>query len=54
MTNWPPKKCCTWHRANASLTAVPTYITYYDQKEVARVVGRESVPVLDSKLLPAR
>jgi virginiamycin B lyase len=43
-----------WYRANASLTGVPTYITYQDQKEVARVVGRESVAVLESKLLPAK
>lgn len=43
-----------WYKANASLTGVPTYITYYDQKEVARVVGRESVPVLESRLLPVK
>jgi thiol-disulfide isomerase/thioredoxin len=43
-----------WYRENASLSGLPTYITYYDQKEAARVVGRESVPVLDAKLLPAR
>ena len=35
-----------WYKANASLTGAPTYITYYDQKEVTRVVGRESLPVL--------
>ncbi len=43
-----------WYQANASLTGVPTYITYYDQKEVARVVGRESVRELESKLLPVK
>jgi virginiamycin B lyase len=43
-----------WYQANAALTGVPTYITYVDQREVARVVGRESVPVLESKLLPAK
>jgi virginiamycin B lyase len=43
-----------WYRAHASLTGVPTYITYQEQKETARVVGRESVPVLESKLLPAK
>ena len=40
-----------WYQANASLTGVPTYIAYSQQKEAARVVGRESVPVLESKLL---
>jgi streptogramin lyase len=43
-----------WYRANASLTGVPTYITYQDQKELARVVGRESVPLLESRLLVQR
>lgn len=43
-----------WYKANAALAGLPTYITYYDQKEVARVAGRESVAVLDSKLLPVR
>lgn len=43
-----------WYRTNASLTGVPTYIAYQDQKEVARVVGRESVPLLESKLLPLK
>jgi virginiamycin B lyase len=43
-----------WYQANAALTGLPTYITYVDQKEVARVGGRESVPVLESRLLPAR
>jgi virginiamycin B lyase len=40
-----------WYQANASLTGVPTYIAYTEQKEAARVVGRESVSVLESKLL---
>jgi len=43
-----------WYRANAALTGVPTYITYFDQKEVTRVVGRESVPVLEARLLPVK
>lgn len=43
-----------WYREHAKLAGLPTYITYYDQKEVARVAGRESVAVLHSKLLPAK
>jgi thiol-disulfide isomerase/thioredoxin len=43
-----------WYKANASLTGVPTYIAYVDQKELARVAGRESVPLLESTLLPVK
>jgi streptogramin lyase/thiol-disulfide isomerase/thioredoxin len=43
-----------WYKANASLTGVPTYIAYVDQKELARVVGRESVPLLESRLLAVK
>lgn len=43
-----------WYREHAKLAGLPTYVTYYDVNEVARVVGRESVAVLDSKLLPAK
>jgi hypothetical protein len=32
----------------------PIYITYVDQKELARVVGRESVPLLESRLLAVK
>jgi hypothetical protein len=43
-----------WYGANARLAGVPTCITYVDQKEVARVGGRESVAVLDARLPPTR
>jgi virginiamycin B lyase len=41
-----------WYGANAKLAGLPTYITYDDQKEVARVNGRESAAVLNATLLP--
>lgn len=35
------------------LKGFPTFITYYDQQEVARVNGRMSVAVMNARLLPA-
>jgi virginiamycin B lyase len=42
-----------WLAKNATLKGFPTFITYYDQAEVARVNGRMSANVLNARLLPA-
>ena len=42
-----------WLTKNAPMKGIPTFITYYDQSEVARVDGRLSAAVLNARLLPA-
>jgi thiol-disulfide isomerase/thioredoxin len=42
-----------WLAKIAPMKGIPTFITYYDQGEVARVDGRLSVAVLNARLLPA-
>lgn len=42
-----------WLQKNAPLKGFPTFITYYEQTEVARVDGRMSANVLNARLLPA-
>jgi thiol-disulfide isomerase/thioredoxin len=42
-----------WLAKNAPMKGIPTFITYYDQSEVARVDGRLSAAVLNARLLPA-
>lgn len=42
-----------WLQENAPMKGFPTFITYYNQQEVARVNGRMSAEVLNARLLPA-
>ena len=42
-----------WLAKHAPMKGIPTFITYYDQMEVARVDGRLSANVLNARLLPA-
>jgi len=42
-----------WLAKHAPMKGIPTFITYYDQSEVARVDGRLSAAVLNARLLPA-
>jgi virginiamycin B lyase len=42
-----------WLAKHAPMKGIPTFITYYDQAEVARVDGRLSAAVLNARLLPA-
>jgi virginiamycin B lyase len=42
-----------WLAKIAPMKGIPTFITYYDQGEVARVDGRLSAAVLSARLLPA-
>lgn len=42
-----------WLAQNADLKGLPSFITYYDQQEVARVKGKLSAEVLNARLLPA-